>query len=142
VAAAIEAADAGRLDERSALLAHHYEGAGEDLKAAEAHRRAAGWVGATDLKAAVWHWRRVRELVRGRTGEDASRLGLLACQHLLNLSWRFEVSADEILGAVGGRRGLRPGAGGPDRRDQDLDAAQPGLLLGGGPVAVRQPGER
>ena len=63
VARAIERQDAERLDERAALLAHHWEEAGEALAAARWHRRAAEWVGRTDFAAATHHWGRVRELL-------------------------------------------------------------------------------
>lgn len=43
VARAIEAADAERLDEGAALLAYHWENAGEQLVAATWHARAARW---------------------------------------------------------------------------------------------------
>ena len=45
VARAIEARDSDKLDERAALLAHHWEGAGEAHQAAHWHRRAAEWAG-------------------------------------------------------------------------------------------------
>ena len=56
VARAIERQDAEHLDERAALLAHHWEEAGEALSAARWHRRAAEWVGRTDFAAATHHW--------------------------------------------------------------------------------------
>ena len=96
VAAALEQ-QPGRPEERAALLAHHWEEAGEPLRAASAHRAAAEWVGLTNLNSAVWHWGRVRALVAGLADvPEAAGLGLMACTHLLNLSWRYEVSADEI----------------------------------------------
>ncbi len=97
VAATIEQKGSGALDERAALLAHHWEEAGEALSAARCHRRAAEWVSRTDPGAASWHWSRVRDLVSG-LGEDpqAAELGVAACQQLLNLSWRYTVSPEEI----------------------------------------------
>jgi len=64
VARAIEQQDAEHLDERAALLAHHYEEAGDALTASLWHKRAAEWVGATDFGAAAHHWGRVRTLLR------------------------------------------------------------------------------
>lgn len=97
IAAAIEQQDSGRVDERAALMAHHWEEAGEPLKAAVRHRQAAEWVSLTDPNAAVWHWGRVRSLL-GELVDDpaAAMLGVAACQHLLNLSWRFTSSPEEI----------------------------------------------
>jgi adenylate cyclase len=97
VAQTIELQDANRLDERAALLAHHWEGAGKVIDAARWHRRAAEWVGLTNLSAASWHWGRLRSLLKGIPADrDTAELGMVACQHLLNLSWRFPVTADEI----------------------------------------------
>jgi adenylate cyclase len=97
VARTIESQDANRLDERAALLAHHWEGAGKDIDAARWHRRAAEWVGLTNLSAASWHWGRLRSLLKGiPVDRDTAELGMVACQHLLNLSWRFPVAPDEI----------------------------------------------
>jgi class 3 adenylate cyclase/tetratricopeptide (TPR) repeat protein len=97
VARMIESQDAGRLDERAALLAHHWEGAGNVIDAARWHRRAAEWVGLTNLSAASWHWSRLRSLLKGVPADrDTAELGMVACQNLLNLSWRFPVVPDEI----------------------------------------------
>jgi adenylate cyclase len=89
VARAIERQDAEHLDERAALLAHHWEEAGETLTAARWHRRAAQSVGRTDFVAARQHWGRVRELLRELPGDrEAAALGIAACTQLLNVSWR------------------------------------------------------
>jgi class 3 adenylate cyclase len=82
VARAIEEFYPDKLDERAALVAHHWEGAGEWLEAARWHRRAAEWAGATHAAEELRHWNRVAELVRGlpESGETealalASRIG-------------------------------------------------------------------
>jgi adenylate cyclase len=99
IAEALEAQGEGRLDERAAMLAGHWEQAGEPLKAAQRHRQAAEWVALTDPNAAVWHWGKVRSLLAGLTDDPAAAgLGVAACQHLLNLSWRFTANPDEIKG--------------------------------------------
>ena len=65
----------GPARESAALLAHHYEEAGEVGTAARWHRRAAEWVGLNDIKAALQHWQRVRELARhGGDGAEATAL--------------------------------------------------------------------
>ncbi len=71
VARAIEELDAQHLDERAALLAHHWEGADDPARAAHWHARAAGRIGATDYGDAYAHWRRVEELLEevGSNGE-------------------------------------------------------------------------
>jgi class 3 adenylate cyclase/tetratricopeptide (TPR) repeat protein len=94
VAGAIETAYAGRLDERAALLAHHWEGAGEPLVAAEWHRRAAEWVGARDRQEMVRHLRRVCDLLRDLSLTPEARvLGVMARSQLLHNAW--------LLGGVG-----------------------------------------
>ncbi|THD61243.1 TIR domain-containing protein [Phenylobacterium sp.] len=104
----------GRPEEQAALLAHHWEDAGEPLQAARSHRLAAEWVGLTDLNAAAWHWGRVRALVADLPENvEAAGLGATACTHLLNLSWRYEVSAAEIKTILDEGRAFARAAGDP-----------------------------
>jgi class 3 adenylate cyclase/tetratricopeptide (TPR) repeat protein len=63
VARAIEEVDAARLGERAALLAYHWEHAGDAREAAKWHRRAAEWVGLNNSAEALLHWRSVRQLL-------------------------------------------------------------------------------
>ncbi len=96
VAHAIECQDAARLDEHAALLAHHWEGAGELLNAARWHRHAAEWVGLTDFAAATHHWQRVRQLAREvPEDKEVATLGIAACTHLLGLSLSANNGLDE-----------------------------------------------
>ena len=76
VARALEASAGDKLDELAAQLAHHYEAAGEATSAAHWHRRAAEWVGLSDIRAAFRHWQRVRDLIGG-PGEDEALNALL-----------------------------------------------------------------
>ncbi len=62
VARALEEANPERLDERAALLAHHWDKAGEEREAARWHRRAAESIGFHHLEEALRHFRRVKEL--------------------------------------------------------------------------------
>jgi class 3 adenylate cyclase/tetratricopeptide (TPR) repeat protein len=95
-ARAIEQQDAEHLDERAALLAHHWEEAGEALSAARWHRRAAEWVGMTDVAAATRHWGRVRALLRELPDDrEAAALGIAACRQLLNVGWRVGTGPEE-----------------------------------------------
>ena len=71
LARAIEEQEAGHLDEHAALLAHHWEEAGEALNAARWHRRAAKAAERTDLVAATHHWERVRALSRASSRATA-----------------------------------------------------------------------
>jgi class 3 adenylate cyclase/tetratricopeptide (TPR) repeat protein len=101
VARAIQDAEPDRLDENAALLAHHYEEAGEPLEAARFHARTAAWVGTKDLDGTLRHWQRVRDLVR-MLPEDAETVGLrlAACVQILNTGgFRLglsEAAVDEI----------------------------------------------
>ena len=94
VARALESRAGDKLDEQAALLAHHCEAAGEFLNAARWHRRAAEWAGMNDVKAALHHWQRVRELAR-QHGTDAASTTLLAlaCSQALSFAWRVGASA-------------------------------------------------
>ena len=96
VGRAIEAQEAEHLDERAALLAHHFDEAGEALTAARWHRRAAEWVAHTDVTAANGHWERVRALLRELPGDrDGAALGITACRSLLKTGWRVGMGLDE-----------------------------------------------
>jgi adenylate cyclase len=87
VAQAIECQYAPRLDEHAAMLAQHWEGAGDLLNAARWHRHAAEWVGLTDFSAANQHWQRVRQLARELPeDEESAALGIAACTRLLGMS--------------------------------------------------------
>ena len=90
VARAIEQQDAARLDERAALLAHHWEEAGEPWPAALWHKRAAEWAGVTNAAEGMRHWEHVRRLLRAlpHTSETL-QLGVTACVWNLNLAWRL-----------------------------------------------------
>jgi class 3 adenylate cyclase/tetratricopeptide (TPR) repeat protein len=79
VARAIEEAHPAALDEQAALLAQHWEGAGEALVAATWHQRAAEWVGARDRRNALGHWQRVAALVDPLPDSpEALALGVMA----------------------------------------------------------------
>jgi adenylate cyclase len=112
VARAIAALHPEKLDERAALLAHHWESAGEVLEAARWHRRAADWVGTSDPATASGHWQKVRTLL-GVAPESAETLalGLTARLRLLDFGWRLgidEEAAARILAegkAIAGRSG-------------------------------------
>jgi hypothetical protein len=63
IARAIEEVDSGKLGERAALLAYHWEHAGDAREAAKWHRRAAEWVGLNNPAEALRHWGSVRQLL-------------------------------------------------------------------------------
>jgi adenylate cyclase len=97
VARAVAELDSDKLDERAALLAHHWEQAGEDLEAARWHARAAGWVVRSDPEAARSHWLQVRRLlVPLEDSPEKLGLDLMACGELMRLGWALGAPADEI----------------------------------------------
>ena len=63
VARAIEEIDSGKLGERAALLAYHWERAADARQAAKWHRLAAEWVGFNNSAEALRHWGSVRQLL-------------------------------------------------------------------------------
>jgi class 3 adenylate cyclase/tetratricopeptide (TPR) repeat protein len=97
VAGAIEALDAAKLDERAALLAHHWEEANEPIIASRWHRRAAERIGQSDITAANRHWQRVRELTAHAGAEDAeaAELAIEACLGLLSQGFRLGLAESE-----------------------------------------------
>jgi class 3 adenylate cyclase/tetratricopeptide (TPR) repeat protein len=85
VARAIEALHSDRLEERAALLAHHYEGARDAYTAARWHARAADWVAGRDRGQLAQHWRRVRELLTNAPEtQESLALRVRACRHILD----------------------------------------------------------
>jgi adenylate cyclase len=116
VASAIEEVDAGKLDERAALLAYHCEAAGHALAAARWHQRAAMWAMRTDHGEARRHWERVRALVKRAPAPEAAGLGAAACAALLYYGSRFGIPEEEATALFA--EGKTHGAGAPDRRLQ------------------------
>jgi adenylate cyclase len=78
------------LDQQAALLAHHWENAGDSWQAAQWNRRAAEWAGLRNAAEGMRHWERAFSLMRPlpRTAE-VLELGVAACQGMLNLGWRL-----------------------------------------------------
>jgi class 3 adenylate cyclase len=84
VARAIEATSVEKLDEQAALLAHHWERAGDALAAATWHGRAADWAGARDREAMNRHWEQVRALLADVPESAETRaLGIVARTRML-----------------------------------------------------------
>jgi class 3 adenylate cyclase/tetratricopeptide (TPR) repeat protein/ribosomal protein L40E len=90
VARALEELYADRIDELAALLAQHWDTAGEALVAARWHARAARRAGLANPREALRHCSRVRELLAGaEPSEEAAALRLEATNQLLALEWRM-----------------------------------------------------
>ena len=88
-----------RMDEGAAILAHHFERAGDMLSAAQAHARSATWLGANDSPQALIAWRKVHSILRTQPSRpDIDFLRARACGQIVNLGWREGLSADEARG--------------------------------------------
>jgi len=96
VARALEEMYPDKLDELSGLLAHHCEEAGQTMRSAHWHQRAAEWIGLRNIEEAYCHWRIVLALI-GDTADSPERVrfGLTARIWLLQLSWRLGFSHGE-----------------------------------------------
>ncbi len=88
VARAIEEVDSERLGERAALLAYHWEHAGEVRAAAKWHRRAAEWVGMNNSAEALRHWQSVRQLLDRlpETPESLAERAAVRAQIMIHLA--------------------------------------------------------
>jgi adenylate cyclase len=98
VARALEETHSEKLDEQAAVIAHHLEQAGAELEAARWHRRAAEWIGHSDVGQAIRHWQRVLALT-AELPENEERTGLRlgACTSVLNQGgWRLGLSGEEM----------------------------------------------
>ncbi|MFA6300710.1 MAG: AAA family ATPase, partial [Nocardioides sp.] len=96
VAAAIERIYPDVLDERAALLAHHYEAADDATQAATWHARAADWARAASPADSLRHWRRVRDLAGGlEASAERDELAARSRIGLLSLAWRLGMAPDE-----------------------------------------------
>src|SRR5262245_14516533 len=100
VAEALADLGAGSLDERSALLAHHWEEAGDALQALRWHARAGEWLGTRAPVEAMRHWQAVRRLLpEAPESPETLDLGTTACLWVLNLQWRVGLSEQEVAQA-------------------------------------------
>ncbi|HVO22332.1 MAG TPA: adenylate/guanylate cyclase domain-containing protein [Candidatus Margulisiibacteriota bacterium] len=114
VAAVIAALYADKLDERAALLAHHWQGAGNALEAARWSRRAAEWVRVSNLPEANRHWHQVRALLTQIPATvETTALALEACTQLLEVGWRLGIPAAEASALFAEGEGLAMRAGNP-----------------------------
>jgi class 3 adenylate cyclase/tetratricopeptide (TPR) repeat protein len=101
VARAIADVHRGALDERAALLAHHWEAAGETLEAARWHARAGRWLGTRDAQAAYDHWKKVHQLARRLAADDeCADLVVESCGQLFNLGFRVGAMSEEDADAL------------------------------------------
>jgi tetratricopeptide (TPR) repeat protein len=90
VARAIAEVYPAQLDERAALLVHHWEEAGNALEAARWHRRAARRTEETDPPESLRRWHKVRALLADDVvSEETTSLRMQACRGILSAYWRL-----------------------------------------------------
>jgi class 3 adenylate cyclase/tetratricopeptide (TPR) repeat protein len=97
-AQALQESLADRLDENAALIAYHWEEAGETRDAIRWHRRAAEWIVGNDPVQAVHHWQHVRSLGAELLEEDevAGHVARASRMVLSLGGWRMGISAEEV----------------------------------------------
>ncbi len=96
VAGALEEEHAGKHDEHAALIAFHWERAGENLLAARWHGRAGDRARSGDYGSALFHYRRVRALLDEATeSNEAVELGFAARAWILNVGGMVGLDEDE-----------------------------------------------
>src|SRR5262249_41072807 len=100
------------LDERAALLAYHWEAAGDRGIAARWHARAARWYGFDNAAAALHHWSQVRTLLGANESEVAAALRLEAAMGFLTLAWRMGVEEQQARAVLTDGLGLAKRNGG------------------------------
>jgi adenylate cyclase len=102
VARAIEAQAPERLDENAALLAHHFEEAGESADAVQWHQQAAEWASRSNPLDGLRHWRRVVELGRETPSTpELDAIRLQGCRaFLVGGTWRLGLAPGETEALV------------------------------------------
>ena len=91
VATAIEQQSAGSLDENAALIAEHFEAAGDLHAAFDWHMRAGAWSTNRDIRAAVASWRRARQVADELPADDPARLSMRISPRALLCGTAFRV---------------------------------------------------
>jgi adenylate cyclase len=114
VARALEEVGTDRLDERAALIAHHWAEAGEGLAAARWYRRAAEWMGVRDVVEAFGLWRRLCSVLEDvPDSRERSELRLAGLLQVLNLGLRVGLAADDAASVFDEARELAIDMGDP-----------------------------
>jgi adenylate cyclase len=86
-------------EERASLLAYHLEEAGEPMEAAQAHIRAALWIGTHDSSQALRTWKKVHQLLSMQpASQPTDYLRLQACLQIMSFGWQEGMSAEEAQG--------------------------------------------
>ncbi len=94
---AMEAHYSAQPGEFAALIAYHYEAAGQLVNAAQHEARAAKWTGSTNSAQAIKHWRKVWTLLEGQ--ERSPQVNSLRGPRrgrIVYLGWREGLSPEEV----------------------------------------------
>jgi hypothetical protein len=97
VAAAIESGDTAAADENAALIAEHFQAAGDHYVAYAWHMRAAAWSTYRDLTAARVSWERARKIADALPPDDPERTGMCIAplRMLCGNAFRVHVSTSD-----------------------------------------------
>ncbi|MEI7872569.1 MAG: adenylate/guanylate cyclase domain-containing protein [Alphaproteobacteria bacterium] len=96
-AAALSTHFKDRPDETAALIAHHWEVAGEVMQAAASYVKAALWIGTRDPRQALEAWRKVRRLLESAPpAPPVDYMMMMACGQIVNYAWREGIDATEV----------------------------------------------
>jgi class 3 adenylate cyclase len=98
LAAAIEQHDPGSADQNAALIAEHFEAAGDGHAAFGWHMRAATWATNRDIAAARLSWERARKIADAVPAEDPDRAAMRIAPRtmLCGIAWRVR---EHVAGA-------------------------------------------
>jgi tetratricopeptide (TPR) repeat protein len=98
IADAMQVIDVDRLEENAAIVAQHFEAAGDPMNSALWHARAAAWAMTTDPAAAYESWWRVKRASQKAidAGFDADELYAAAIWMLIVSGWRHGI-AESIM---------------------------------------------
>ena len=97
VAEALIELEPERLNERAALIANHFEAAGETLEAARWNNRAADWALRTDVNESIRRWRKTIALLDGLPPSDEEmELGIQARHRLARCGARAGMPQGEV----------------------------------------------
>jgi adenylate cyclase len=91
LAAAIEARDPGSADENAALIATHFEAAGDLHAAYSWHMRAGGWSNYRDIRAARMSWQQARQVGDRLPSDDPNRAAMRIAPRALLCGSGFRV---------------------------------------------------
>lgn len=97
VGVAMEAYYSAQPGEFAALVAYHFEAAGQFVQAAVHEAQAAKWLGSTNSALATRHWRKVWTLLDGQERSlQVNSLRALAGGRIVYLGWREGLRPDEV----------------------------------------------